>query len=72
MGSPHTEVTGYAVTLEVFVPADVAEGVADRLDAAWHNESWTPEAAAFAAAQEVLTAAGLGPVTSVSTREVTA
>jgi hypothetical protein len=70
MSGTKSEVTGYAVTLEVFVPAHVAERLVDRLDAAWHVESWTPRAAAFMAAQEALSAAGLNNATNVSTREV--
>lgn len=70
LSGTQSEVTGYAVTVEVFVPARVAERMVDRLDAAWHVESWTPRAAAFMAAQEALNAAGLKNAVNVGTREV--
>jgi hypothetical protein len=63
-------VTGYSVTLEVFVPADVAEQTAWRLDEEWQVDSWTPPAAAFEAASEALRAAGLHGVVSLGVREV--
>ena len=65
------QLTGYAVTVEVFVPLDVVRRTVDRLDAAWHIESWTPDAASFVAARDALYAAGLRDSTRVSTREVT-
>lgn len=65
------QLRGYAVTLEVFVSAEAAGQMMDRLDAAWRVESWTPAAAAFMAAREALYAAGLRNSSRVSTREVT-
>jgi hypothetical protein len=65
------ELTGYAVTLEVFVPADVARRMVDRLDARWHIENWTPEAAAYMVVREALEAVGLHRSASISTAEVT-
>src|SRR4051812_13409659 len=69
---PHTssEVAGYTVTLEVFVPFEAAQRAVDRLDAAWRTEAWTPESAAFMVARDALAAAGLDGSASVSTREV--
>jgi len=58
MPSTHPELTGYTVTLEVFVPADKAQRMADRLDRRWHIENWTPEAAAYEVARKALEAAG--------------
>jgi len=71
MTNTQAQVKGYAVTLEVFVPARVAERMVNRLDAAWRVESWTPQAASFMAAREALKAAGLNDAVRVSTREVT-
>ncbi|MGY1623853.1 hypothetical protein ACI789_16775 [Geodermatophilus sp. SYSU D00965] len=62
---------GYAVTVEVFVPARVAERTVDALDQAWRVESWTPAAAAVVAVREALDRAGFGAVVAVRTREVT-
>jgi hypothetical protein len=70
MPSTHPELTGYTVTLEVFVPADRAQRMADRLDHRWHIENWTPEGAAYEVAREALEAAGLPQSTSVSVDEV--
>ena len=63
-------VTGYAVTLTVVVPFDTARQKADRLDAEWHLESWSPEAAAMRLAEDVLSAGGLRHAASVSVTEV--
>jgi hypothetical protein len=70
MPSTHPELTGYTVTLEVFVPADKAQRMADRLDHRWHIENWTPEAAAYEVAREALEASGLHQTSSVSVDEV--
>jgi hypothetical protein len=70
MPGTEPQIVSYAVTLEVFVPVGKADTWVDRLDAAWHSESWTPQAAAFMAAHEALKAAGLDDVVHVSTREV--
>jgi len=69
MPSTHSELTGYTVTLEVFVPADHAQRMADRLDHRWHIENWTPEAAAYEVARKALEAAGLNQTVSVSVTE---
>jgi hypothetical protein len=71
MSATHPEPAGYAVTLEVFVPLEVAQHMADRLDQSWRTESWTAEAAAFVLARKALAEAGLTDATSVSTRAVT-
>ena len=63
-------VTGYAVTVTVVVPFDTARQKADRLDAEWHLESWSPEAAAMRLAEDVLSAGGLRRAASVSVTEV--
>lgn len=63
-------VTGYAVTLTVLVPFDSAARKADRLDAEWHLESWSPEAAAMKLAEDVLSAGGLHHSAGVSVSEV--
>jgi hypothetical protein len=70
MPSTHPELTGYTVTLEVFVPADKAQRMADRLDRRWHIENWTPEAAAYEVARQALEAADLHQVVNVSVDEV--
>ena len=70
MPTARPERTGYAVTLEVFVPAARAEREVDRLDHRWHNENWSPEAAAYELVREVLAAAGFDRLVSVSTHEV--
>jgi len=72
MTARESQIAGYAVTLEVVVPFDVAQHAADHLDAAWHLESWTPEAAAFVAIEKALRAAGFHHEVHVSTREVSA
>jgi hypothetical protein len=72
MSAPDSQIAGYAVTLEVIVPFRVAQRAADRLDAAWHLESWSPEAAAFVAIEKALKAAGLHHEVHLSTREVNA
>jgi hypothetical protein len=53
----------------VFVPADHAQRMADRLDHRWHIENWTPEAAAYEVARKALEAAGLSQTVSVSVTE---
>ena len=53
------------------MPLKLAQQAADRLDAAWHLESWSPEAAAFVAIEKALKAAGLHHEVHVSTRAVT-
>ncbi len=63
-------VTGYAVTVTVVVPFDTARQKADRLDAEWHLESWSPEAAAMRLAEDVLSAGGLHHAAGVSVSEV--
>jgi hypothetical protein len=63
-------VTGYAVTLTVVVPFETAQQKADRLDAEWHLESWSPEAAAMRLAEDVLSAGGLRRAASISVSEV--
>jgi hypothetical protein len=63
-------VTGYTVTVEVFVPADVAERAAWRLDEQWQVDSWTPMAAAFVEVSEALRTAGLHGAVSLGVREV--
>lgn len=70
MAAPESQIAGYAVRLEVTVPFDVAQRAADRLDAAWHLESWSPEAAAYAAVEKILKAAGLHHEVHLSTRRV--
>ena len=70
MPTSRPERTGYAVTLEVFVPADRAERMVERLDHRWHVENWTPEAAAYEVARAALSEAGLHKATSISTHEV--
>jgi len=70
MSAPEPQIAGYAVTLEVIVPLTVAERTADRLDAAWHLESWSPQAAAYIAIKNALKAAGLHHEVHLSTREV--
>ena len=72
MSAPNPQLAGYAVTLEVIVPLKVAQRAADELDAAWHLESWTPEAAAFVTIEKALKAAGLHHEVHVSTRAVNA
>jgi hypothetical protein len=71
MSAPETQIVGYAVTLEVVVPLKVAQRAADRLDAEWRVESWSPEAAAFVAIEKALEAAGLRHQVHLSTRSVT-
>lgn len=70
MSSAESQTAGYAVTLEVTVPFAVAQRAADRLDAQWRLESWSPEAAAYAAVEQVLKAAGLHHEVHLSTRRV--
>jgi hypothetical protein len=72
MSAPESQIIGYAVTVEVTVPLQIAQRSADRLDAAWHLESWSPEAAALVAVEKALKAAGLHHQVHLSTREVTA
>jgi hypothetical protein len=71
MVSSRPEVTGFAVTVEVVVPAADAQRMADRLDAAWHNESWTPESAAYEVVRAALESVGLDRSTAVETHVVT-
>jgi hypothetical protein len=71
MPTPEPELSGYAVTLEVFVPVEVARRMVDRLDARWHNESWGPESAAYMVVREALEAVGLHRLTDISTTSVT-
>jgi hypothetical protein len=66
-----SNVTGYSVTLEVFVPARAAERTVRRLDEEWQVESWTPMAAAFELVSEALKSAGLHGAVSLGVREVT-
>jgi hypothetical protein len=70
MSSRRPELSGYTVTVEVFVSAERAQRMADRLDHRWHIENWTPEAAAYEVAREALEAGGLSHATSVSVDEV--
>ena len=63
-------VTGYAVTVTVIVPFDAARRKADRLDAEWHLESWSPQAAAMKLAEDVLSEGGLHHAAGVSVSEV--
>jgi len=65
------DVTGYTVTLEVFVPVELAERALWRLDEEWQVDSWTPKAAAFEVASEALRSAGLHGAVSHGVREVT-
>jgi hypothetical protein len=61
---------GYAVTVEVFVPAAAAQQEVDRLDHTWRVENWTPEGAAYELVREALASKGLDRVVSVHTSEV--
>jgi hypothetical protein len=70
MPSTRPELSGYTVTLEVFVPAERAALMADRLDSRWHIENWTPAAAAYEVARQALEAAGLARTTHVGVDEV--
>jgi hypothetical protein len=70
MSTTRPELSGYTVTLEVFVPAERAQRMVDRLDHRWHIENWTPEAAAYEVVREALEAGGLTHSTSVSVDEV--
>lgn len=70
MAAPEAQITGYAVTVEVIVPFTTAQHAADRLDAAWHLESWSPGAAAYVVIRDALKAAGLHHEVHLSTREV--
>ena len=72
MSAPESEIVGYAVTVEVIVPLQTAQRTANQLDAAWHLEGWSPEAAAFVAVENALKAVGLHHQVHVSTRQVTA
>jgi hypothetical protein len=72
MAAPDPQIAGFAVTLEVVVPLDVAQRAADRLDAEWHREGWSAEAAAYVAAERALKAAGLHHEVHLSTRAVNA
>jgi hypothetical protein len=69
MPSTQPELSGYTVTLEVFVPAEQAERMVDRLDRRWHIENWTPAAAAYEVARAALEAGGLPHSVSVSVTE---
>ena len=70
MAAPESQIAGYAVTLEVLVPLTIAQHAADRLDAAWHLESWSPQAAAYETIKDALKAAGLHHEVHLRTREV--
>jgi hypothetical protein len=70
MSATQPERTGYAVTVEVFVPDDVAQREVDRLDRSWHTEGWTPESAAYEVVREALAKRGLDRAASVRTDEV--
>src|SRR3954467_14708534 len=63
-------VTADAVTTTVAVRFETAQQKADRLDAEWHLESWSPEAAAMKLAEDVLSAGGLHHAAGVSVSEV--
>ena len=69
MPSTHSEQSGYTVTLEVFVPAERAQRMVDRLDHRWHIENWTPEAAAYEVVRKALEDDGLRHTVSVSVTE---
>ena len=71
MPTAKPQLSGYSVTLEVFVPVESAERMVDRLDARWHTESWGPEAAAYMVVREALEAAGLHRSADLSTTPVT-
>jgi hypothetical protein len=71
MVASRPEVTGFAVTIEVFVPAADAERMVDRLDASWRTESWTPESAAYMVVRAALEAGGLRRSAVVDTHAVT-
>jgi hypothetical protein len=70
MSAPESQIVGYAVTVEVMVPLDLAQRTANRLDAEWHLEDWSPEAAAYVAVEKALKAAGLHHQVHLGTREV--
>jgi hypothetical protein len=72
MSAPDPQIVGYAVTVEVIVPLQIAQRSADRLDATWHLESWSPAAAASVAVEDALKAAGLRHQVHLGTRGVTA
>jgi len=70
MAASHPEVTGYTVTVEVFVPAAAAEHEVERLDASWRTESWTPESAAYMVVRAALESGGLHRSAPVETHTV--
>jgi hypothetical protein len=70
MADRQPERRGYAVTVEVFVPAARAQQEVDRLDHNWRVENWTPEGAAYELVREALAGKGLDRVVSVHTSEV--
>ena len=70
MAGAQQERRGYAVTVEVFVPAAAAQDEVERLDHSWRVESWTPEGAAYELVREALASKGLDRVVSVHTAEV--
>jgi hypothetical protein len=70
MSAAKPERIGFSVTVEVFVPVEVAGREVDRLDSSWHTESWTPEAAAYEVIREALAKSGLHRTASVRTTEV--
>jgi hypothetical protein len=70
MSTTRPELSGYTVTLEVFVPAERAQRMVDGLDHRWHIENWTPEAAAYEVARQALAAGDLPHAVSVSVDEV--
>jgi hypothetical protein len=65
------QLSGFTVTLEVFVPAHIAERMVDDLDTSWRTELWTPEAAAYMVVRKALEAAGLHESAGISTTPVT-
>jgi hypothetical protein len=66
-----SEVTGFSVAVEVFVPSETAEQAVWRLDEEWQVDSWTPAAAAFEVVNEALGAAGLHGAVDRGVRAVT-
>jgi hypothetical protein len=71
MAASQPEVTGFAVTVEVFVPAADAQRMVERLDASWRTESWTPESAAYMVVRAALESAGLHRSAPLDTHAVT-
>ena len=69
MSTTRPELSGYTVTVEVFVSAERAQRMADRLDHRWHIENWTPEAAAYEVVRKALEDDGLRHTVSVRVTE---